>query len=113
MSAPPIPSIEPTIIVAGDTVQWTKSIPDYPATDGWTLKYSFQIAGSLDEPIQFSATTSGAGYSISVTAATTAAWDPANYIWTSFVEDATHRHRVGTGTVTILPDPEEPFGGTH
>ena len=28
---------EPAQIVAGDSLQWTKSVADFPATDGYTL----------------------------------------------------------------------------
>lgn len=34
-----IPSIEPSIIAAGDTLKFTKSFNDYSAADGWTLAY--------------------------------------------------------------------------
>ena len=26
-------------IIAGDTLDFSVTVPDYPATDGWTLKY--------------------------------------------------------------------------
>jgi hypothetical protein len=32
---------EPVRITAGDTVAWTKALPDYPASAGWVLKYRF------------------------------------------------------------------------
>jgi len=108
-----IPSSEPDTIVAGDTVEWTKSIADFPATDGWTLKYSLQLVASLDDPITFSATPDGADYSVSVANTITTEWDAGNYVWTSLVDNGTERHRVGTGTLTILGDPEEAPEGTH
>lgn len=34
-----IPPCEPKEFVAGDSVLWTKSLPDYRPSDGWTLAY--------------------------------------------------------------------------
>jgi len=111
---PAIPSIEPTIIVAGDTVQWTKSIPDYPATDGWTLTYDFQLPGSTASPITFNASSSGAGYSVTLAKGTTDDWTtPGDYLWTSTVGNGTARHTVERGTVTIVSDPAAAYGATH
>ena len=44
-----VPTKEPLTIRAGDTIEWTKSINDYKARDGWTLKYAFRgSAGTID-----------------------------------------------------------------
>ncbi len=108
-----VPTTEPSTIVAGDTVQWTKSIADYLATDGWTLSYSFRIPGSAATPITFDADPDGANYSVDQDPSTTADWPPGAYVWTSYVDDGTHRHTVGTGPVTIFASPEEALGTTH
>jgi hypothetical protein len=109
-----IPNVEPATIVAGDSVAWTKSVTDYPATDGWTLNYSLQRLGSTAAPIAIVADPDGANYSVAVDADDTETWAPANYIWTAFVDDgATERHRVATGTVTILANPAAALGSTH
>lgn len=110
---PAIPTFEPSVIVVGDSVAWTKSFPDYPATAGWTLSYSFQIPGSIEDPITFNAVSAGANYSISQTPTETALWVPGNYTWTSFVDNGIDRHTVGTGSISLVPNPSEPFGATH
>ena len=33
-----IATTEPSSLTAGDTATWLKSLPDYPATDGWALE---------------------------------------------------------------------------
>ena len=44
-----IPTKEPLTIRASDTIEWTKSIDDYKASDGWTLSYSFRgTGGTID-----------------------------------------------------------------
>jgi len=37
-----IPTKEPLTIRAGDTIKWKRSIDDYKASDGWTLKYAYE-----------------------------------------------------------------------
>jgi hypothetical protein len=111
---PSIPNFEPSIIVAGDSVSWTKSVQDYPATDGWTLNYSFQRLGSTATPISIEADPDGAGYSVALDNSDTANYVAGNYIWTAFVDDGdTERHRVATGTLTILANPAAALGSTH
>ncbi len=110
---PAIPSSEPSLIVAGDTVQWTKTLTDYSAVD-WTLSYSFQIPGSTSQPITFDADADGANYSITVDSSDTADWPPANYVWTSYVTNISdERHTISQSTVTISPDPAAAYGATH
>jgi hypothetical protein len=105
-----IPSTEPQIVEAGDTVAWTRSaVPDYP---GFPLNYSFQIPGSTAAPILIAATGTGP-YSVSVANTVTALWPPGNYVWTAYVDNGTERHRVGTGIVTILDSPLVALGTTH
>ncbi len=109
-----IPTTEPSLIVIGDTVQWTTTVPDYPATDGWTLKYSFQLPGSAATPISITATTSGAGYAVSVAASTSDDWTAGAYVWTKFVDGvSSERHVVGNGTVSLVPNPAAAMGTTH
>jgi hypothetical protein len=110
----PIPNFEPSTIVAGDSVSWTKSVQDYPADEGWTLNYSFQRLGSTSTPIAIEADPDGANYSVDLDSSDTDNWTPGNYIWTAFVDDgSTARYRVATGTITILANPAVALGGTH
>ena len=65
------PTKEPLEIRAGDTVTWKKSVDDYRASDGWTLKYSLRGNG---ETIDITSTASDDAHLVSETAATSAAW---------------------------------------
>jgi len=107
----PIPATEPDVIVAGETVAWTKSFPDFPATAGWTLKYSLQLPRS--SLITITATADGDNYSVALPFSTTASYQPGNYIWTAYVDNGTERHRVATGTISVLPNLASSFGETH
>lgn len=93
---------EPLSVYAGDTVAWTKSLTDYPASV-WTLAYAFVRDGGS---ISITATASGDTHSVSVAAATTAAWIPAEYTWTSYATSGAVRHIVETGGIVVKANPE-------
>jgi hypothetical protein len=118
MSAP-VPTTEPHIIVAGDTLAFTKVVPNYTPGDGWTLNYALQgktLAGSYSaSPITFSSSTNtGSTWSISVAKTTTSAYAPGDYRWTAYVTGGTsERYAVGSGDVTILPDPSAAVPTSH
>lgn len=94
-----VPSIEPSSIRAGDLLAWTKSLSDFPANDGWALVYTLINASAK---ITITATASGADFSVSVPAATTALYGVGTYQWTSRVTKATAIHTIGQGLVDIL-----------
>jgi len=94
-----IPTTEPVEIVAGETLQWTKTLADYPAST-WTLSYEFRGAGSFS----ITATASGSDHAVSVAYATTDAYPVGDYWWTSYVTDGTSRYRVDTGQTAVVKD---------
>lgn len=96
-----IPTIEPSEVRAGDTWKWTKSLPDYPAS-AWTLKYRFKNATT---GFEITASASGDAYSVTVAAATTAAYASGSYSWIAWVEGGTsEKYTVDTGVCTVDPD---------
>jgi hypothetical protein len=100
MSAP-VPSIEPTNLTAGDTVTWSRSLADYPATQSWVLSYRLINAANK---IDITAAASGADHLVTVTAATSAAWQAGTYTWQAYVTKAAERYTVGAGSVVIKPN---------
>jgi len=72
-----IPENEPEFFIAGDTVKWRKSLPEYRPDAGWTLRYDFVKDGSKH----------------SVTATDQAS-----------VTDGTERYTVATGRIEVKPD---------
>ena len=92
---------EPTAVYAGDTVAWTKVLGDYPASV-WTLRYSLVRDGGS---IAITATASGDQHVVSVPAATSATWIPAEYVWTAYVTSGTDRYTVETGTIQVKANP--------
>jgi hypothetical protein len=80
--APEIPSIEPEIIRAGETLTWSRTLPDYPATD-YTLRYY------LNGPAAYTLTATAyntTDHLISITAAATAAYVFGIYSWDAYAE---------------------------
>jgi len=82
--------------IAGDTLDMSGDnaieVPDYPASDGWTLKYRFapRFTTPVQAPIELTASTDpdGRRYNVQTSPATTAAWAPGAYTWVRWVEKA-------------------------
>jgi hypothetical protein len=66
-----VPTKEPLTIRAGDTIEWTKSIDDYKASDGWTLSYSFRSASGT---IDITSTADGDDHAVCIAPATSTAY---------------------------------------
>lgn len=103
------PTTEPSQLYTGDTWAWTRTLPDYLASAGWTLKYTLVNAAGR---INITATTSGDDHAVSVSAATTAAYTAGDYTWQAFVEKASDRYTVGTGEVTVRAGLASGSGGS-
>lgn len=99
------PTQEPTQITAGDSVAWVRSLPAYPATEGWILHYVFLAKGK--DPITLDGTARGVDHAISKDASGTAVWSPATYRWTAYVTKGAERKTLESGQVVILPDPTQ------
>jgi hypothetical protein len=93
------PTIEPLQIRAGDSVEWEKSLSDYPATE-WTLTYYLRGPKPLDIP----ATADGQGFAVTISAATTAPLPAGDYWLFGRVTDGTDVVTVYEGTVKVLPN---------
>src|SRR3990170_2741667 len=85
----------PSTITAGDTIAWTDSLADYPATT-WTLKYSLWKYGQA--VIGITASTSGSDHAVSVAPAVSTAYAAKGSGGTL------ERYTVATGRVTIKPN---------
>lgn len=108
MAATP-PTIEPTRHQIGDTLSFTRSLPDYPASL-WTLTY--YLRGSANtSAIDIVATADGDDYEIIKTAAVTAAWKAGTYTMVGCVADADERYEVYRGTIELTAN--VPEADTH
>jgi len=92
----------PLQLQIGDTWQWAESLPDYPASAGWSLSLSLYRYGQ--PVIRIDATASGEDFSLNVPAAETAGKAAGEWQWTAYVAKGADRFTVETGTVTLKPD---------
>lgn len=97
---------EPSAVYAGDTIAWTKSLPDYPASQ-WTLTYALMRAGVA---YTVTATANGDLHEVSVPASTSDDWTPGEYTWMATVTSGATRHTVESGAITIRANPQ---GASH
>lgn len=105
-----IPTFEPAKLRAGETLQFTKHVPDYPATNGWQINYS--LRGSASTKIDFSSTASGIDHSVAVAFAITAQWLPGIYSGVGIITDTVTAKVIWTGQIEILPNLAAMDGGT-
>ncbi len=93
---------EPIQLVAGDTLAFNRSLPDYPASQGWSLLY--ELRGGA-QPISFQSTPiNGDAHSLSVDAATTATWLAGDYVLSGFAINGAERHRIYYASCPIRPN---------
>lgn len=96
-----VPTIEPPRVTAGDTLAWTRSLPDYPASAGWVLHYRLiNAAGKID----IIASAAGDDHAVNVAASTSATWTAGTYTRVAHVVKGSERHTVGTGEIIVDPD---------
>ncbi|MES2569905.1 MAG: hypothetical protein V4710_07590, partial [Verrucomicrobiota bacterium] len=88
---------EPKSITAGDTLAWTKFLPDYPASL-FVLKYALQSPGL--PRVAIIATVAGEGHAVAVVAAN---YQPGVYIWIGYAEGISTgtRYTIARGVLNI------------
>ena len=86
---------------AGDSASWTASHSDYPASDGWTMKFVLVKAASRHE---ITGIENEDGWDFAVTPAVSENWEPGEYRWVAFVTKDESRYTVADGPVFILTD---------
>jgi hypothetical protein len=108
---------EPTEIIIGDTLKWTRlsadviyidadgEVQECLASEGWTLKYSF-AAPVASAAFTITASADGDDYLVSVTAAVTALYVASdNYSWVAYAEYGSgvtiERHQIDRGTCKV------------
>ena len=101
-------------VIAGDTFSALRSWPDYPASDGWTLKLRLvpRDVTSGAVAIDLTAAAEGDDHRFTGTAATTAGWKAGAYGWAEWAERSGEKYTTGTGLATISPDPRAIDPGT-
>jgi hypothetical protein len=108
---PPRPIGEPFSLVAGDTLQFDRDFPNFPASDGWALSYTLGGQGltNITDISGANITSTGSTFNINVPAATTGKWSAGEYSWVAVVTGsgafAGQRFTVATGQVEVKQNP--------
>ena len=99
-----ISGTEPTTIRAGDGMQWRRSLPQHLATDGWVLKYRVLWAAPPHRDI--TATADGDDHLVTLSAATTAAWQAGRATLVGWAEktSTSERETLLQQPIEVLPD---------
>lgn len=94
-------------LVAGDTLDFLDVVPGYEATAGWTLKYRLapRFTTPVQVPFDLTAVPEGADYRVQATPLETGSWLPGQYTWARWVEKPGARQSLGTGELSVTPDP--------
>lgn len=89
------------ILYAGDTLDFTTSVTDYPAPV-WTLRY--RLAPASGAAIDLTSAAAGSDHRITANASATASWVVGTYSWTAWVENAGgERYTLARGRLDIRP----------
>ena len=99
----------PSTITAGTSVSWSVDLPDFPASEGWTLAYSLVKSSAQ---VVVTSTPSGDAHLIEIPYETTEAWEAGVYAWQSHVSNGTERYLIASGSVEILADYAEATDGS-
>lgn len=100
---------EPQSFSAGDTVTWTKSLSDYLASAGWTLKYRLSGPAQID----LTSAADGSDHKITISKTASAAYGAGVYQWQSYVEKGSERFTIARGHIEILADLTQLEAGTE
>lgn len=91
-------------LVVGDTFDFTTTVPDYPASAGYTLYYRL-VPRTVGTPILFTASASDDDYRVQIPPLTTADFAAGEYTWYGWIEKSGERYQVDSGTVTLQENP--------
>lgn len=95
-----VPTTEPTIINAGDTVKWLKILADYPASDSWVLNYTF--INSIGK-FTIAASAQSADHLINVAPGITVTWASGTYDWRAQVSKVGEIYTIASGRTVVKP----------
>lgn len=101
-----LPTNEPTTLRAGDTVSWTRELPDYSAANSWALKY--RLLWATGTAVIIASTAVATLHTIALTSANTAAWAAGSATLVAYVEKGAgaslERVTLESTPITIQPD---------
>lgn len=91
--------MEPTKLIAGDSVAWAREALAYLPGDGWQLQYVLRGPASLDVTA-----TGGPTFVFAISAEASGALPAGIYHWACYAKRQGDRHTLDRGEVTVLAD---------
>lgn len=85
----------------GDSLTWTEEVPDYPASSGYTLKYSLV---NSENSYTITSTPSGDDHVFSLTTAITSSYKSGNYKYQRYITKDSDKITIDYGSLTIIKD---------
>ena len=98
-------------LIAGDTLNFLTSVPDYLASAGWVLHFRLVPRTGTNPAIAIDAVAEGDDHRTQVAASATGAYAPDSYTWNSWVTLAAEVYTVDAGQITIRPNPRSVAAG--
>lgn len=101
---------EPTDVIAGDTLSWTRTCAAYSPVDGWSLTYILNSSTARYVVNSADVIPSGDVFTITIPSAETKLWAPGEYQWLAVLQLAAagghpaQRRTVGLGRVVVAID---------
>ncbi|HEY0545309.1 MAG TPA: hypothetical protein VGC91_08045 [Pyrinomonadaceae bacterium] len=93
-----ISNAEPPEITVGETLEWTKSLSDYPALT-WSLSYYFRGAG---KGFNTTAAAEGDDFHVTVDKSVTAEMSVGAYSWEAWVSDGSSEFMIARGETKVI-----------
>lgn len=95
---------EPSTVVQGNTWQWSRDFPDYPAGGSYTLAYYFKSPDSAFSISGVEITANGSAFVATKAATDTASIRPGSYFWQAYATSGAARYLAGEGWMSVTPD---------
>lgn len=98
--------------IAGDTISFLVTEPDYKASAGWVVKLRLTPSAPGGTAIDITSTAEGDSHRVLVAAATSAAWVAGSYSVATWAENGADVHTISQAQISIAPNPRTLAAGT-
>lgn len=92
-------------LIAGDSLNFSTSVPDYLPDDGWVLKYRLVPRTASGSAIDITATAVDSDFVVQIAASITNGWGSDTYTWISWVEKGAEVYTIDDGQIVVRPNP--------
>ncbi len=98
----------PPNLVAGTTLGFTETVPDYPASGTSAFFYALVMP---DRHLLLKSEPEGDAYKFHVLPSHTQHWQPGIYTWQSYIDSGDDRYLINSGALEVKPGFNQQFDG--